>query len=79
MNNNTLQTPKPITTRLFKPCHPSHWFVAVGDPEDSDTRCNDCDCRPYGKWGHLPCGTNEETWAEAQAAWDAKFGGDDDL
>lgn len=37
--------------RLLAP-HASHYFTSGS----GDERCCFCDCRPYGKWGHLPCG-----------------------
>jgi hypothetical protein len=32
-----------------------HWYM--GEP--GDERCGNCDCRPYGRWAQLPCGTTE--------------------
>ena len=36
-----------------------HWWIEVGEPGDGDTRCGNCDCRPWGRWAQLPCGTTE--------------------
>ena len=35
--------------------------------EAAEGRCINCDCRPYGKWASLPCGTTVEP---ADIPWD---------
>ena len=73
MSNNTPDYAKTIITRLRRPSHHSHWFVALGDPDDGDVRCGNCDCRPRGRWAHLPCGTTNETYAAAEAEYVVRY------
>ena len=34
----------------------------------SEGRCYECDCRPYGMWSKLPCGTTEADLAAVVAS-----------
>lgn len=57
MSDNNVSVPVPRAEpyplsnfRILTP-HPSHYFGGGW----LDERCSYCDCRPFGRWGHLPC------------------------
>jgi hypothetical protein len=49
--------------------HRTHAFTCLGDPAYGDIRCYNCDCRPGGRWGPLPCGIGEDNFYEADLAY----------
>lgn len=45
------------TTTEASANYATHFFMAEGDPEDGNSRCMDCDCKPWHQAALYPCGT----------------------
>lgn len=58
MNTINMPAPWPGTDVERRANNDSHSFIYLGDPDDGDARCMNCDCRPYSRSSDWPCGAD---------------------